>query len=63
MEVLAATGGDEQTHGGTVLETSGAECTREGNVLLQSLQGLSSVPDWTHGFSSHQRVFDAVAEA
>ena len=57
--MLAATGGDEQTDGGTMLEISGTECTEEGNALLQCLQGLSSVLDWTHGFSIHQQVFDA----
>lgn len=61
--MLAATGGDEQTHIRTMLEISGAKCTEERNALLQCLQELSSVLDWTRGFSIHQQVFDAIAEA
>lgn len=46
-----------------MLEIPDTKCTEEGNTLLQCLQGLSGVLGWTHGFSIHQKVFDAVAEA
>jgi len=46
-----------------MLEIPGTECTEEGNVLLQCLQGLFGGLDLTHGFSIHQQVFSAIAEA
>lgn len=55
-----AAGGGEQTHGGTTLEIPGTEGEEEGNALLQRLQGLSGVLDWTHGFRIHQQVSDAL---